>query len=113
MSLFTLIGRVGDGLLLCGTQHDNYEQASLKRQCKQILKSLNNPRHFKVSISADSHYIHYYIDNDICYLTLSEASYPTELAFCYLEDIARTFQYQYGNQVFQYNSSYAAIGFGS
>ena len=36
-------------------------------------------------------FISYLIDNTICYLTLTEKTYPKRLAFLFLEDIAKEF----------------------
>ena len=71
MSLYTLIGRVTDGLLLCGTQSNSNENPHLKRHAKRILKNIESKQE-RVSIKADdSNMYHYYLSYDICYLVLS------------------------------------------
>jgi len=36
--------------------------------------------------------VSYMIDNGICYLTLTEKTYPKRLAFLFLEEISREFE---------------------
>eukprot|EP00599_Poterioochromonas_sp_BG-1_P003808 CAMPEP_0173153314 /NCGR_PEP_ID=MMETSP1105-20130129/12783_1 /TAXON_ID=2985 /ORGANISM="Ochromonas sp., Strain BG-1" /LENGTH=173 /DNA_ID=CAMNT_0014069219 /DNA_START=264 /DNA_END=785 /DNA_ORIENTATION=- len=45
-----------------------------------------------MSIESNPYVFHYLIDNGICYLTLTEKSYPKRLAFLFLEEISREFE---------------------
>lgn len=45
-----------------------------------------------MSIESGQYTFHYMIDNGICYLSLTEKSYPKRLAFLFLEEIAREFE---------------------
>ena len=62
----------------------------------------------------------YLIDNGICYLTLTEKSYPKRLAFLFLEEISRDFETdlkaEYGDEwlrtVETVGRQYAFIKFG-
>lgn len=45
-----------------------------------------------MSIESNAYLFHYMIDNGICYLTLTDKSYPKRLAFLFLEDISREFE---------------------
>mmetsp|Transcript_17967 Transcript_17967/g.22053 ORF Transcript_17967/g.22053 Transcript_17967/m.22053 type:complete len:214 (+) Transcript_17967:43-684(+) len=111
MSLYTLIGRVNDGLLLCGTQSDSNELPNLKRHAKRIIKNIKSKQD-RVSINADNQYrFHYYISYDICYIVLAHKSYPTGLAFCYLEDIEDKFFKTYGDKVYGWDTAYQGIKF--
>ena len=110
MSLFTLIGRVQDGLLLAGSQHDSYELADLKRQAKRILKNIKSSQQ-KVSIDAGNYIFHYLIERDIVYLVLVDSSYPTGLAFTYLHELFETFDAKHGDSVYGFDSPWACISF--
>jgi len=63
-----------------------------KGQAKQLLKKLNPRSTAKMSIESNPYIFHYMIDKGICYLTLTDKSYPKRLAFLFLEDIAREFE---------------------
>ncbi len=77
-------------------------------QAKQILKKLGPRSASKMSIDSNTYIfqsvfiysiiykIHsvscsYMIDNGICYLTLTDKSYPKRLAFLFLEEISKDF----------------------
>lgn len=55
---------------------------------------------------------HYIIDNDVCYLTLVDKSYPKKLAFQYLEELQREFYSLYGHDIEKATRPYAFIKFG-
>lgn len=63
-----------------------------KQQAKQLLKRLNPRSTSKMSIESGQYTFHYMIDNGICYLSLTERTYPKRLAFLFLEEIAREFE---------------------
>lgn len=93
--LLTFVGRISDGLPLVAsfapTQESLEEQ---KKQAKEIMRNLNtNGRSVaKMSIETTSSKIfHYLLQENICYLTLTEQSYPKRLAFLYLDEISDAF----------------------
>ena len=55
---------------------------------------------------------HYMIDTDVCYLTLTEKSYPKKLAYQYLEELQSEFVNLYGSQIQTVSRPYAFIKFG-
>lgn len=55
----------------------------------------------------------YDIENDVCYLTLCDASYPKKLAHAFLEEIKKEFDIQYGAEVRAATRPYAFIKFGT
>jgi len=73
-----------------------------KSQAKQLLKKLNTKSTAKMSIESNPYVFHYTIDKGICYLTLTDKSYPKRLAFLFLDDISREFeldlQAEYGEE---------------
>lgn len=111
MSLFTLIGRVQDGLLLTGSQHDSNQLSDLKRQAKRIIKNIKSNQD-RVSIDAANYCFHYLISYDIVYLVLVDSSYPTGLAFSYLSELNQQFYQKYGDTVYQFDSPWACNAFG-
>jgi len=64
-----------------------------KNQAKDILRGVGGGRSTaKMSIDTSGKLIfHYLIRDNICYLTLTEQSYPKRLGFLYLEEIADAF----------------------
>lgn len=93
--LLTFVARLSDGLPLVAS----FAQTSInldvqKKQAKDVLRNLNsNGRSVsKMSIeTTDQKVFHYLIQQNICYLTLTEHSYPKRLAFLYLEEVADAF----------------------
>lgn len=91
------IARVIDGLILVASMDHasnsgNDRMEAFKSQAKQLLKKLNPRSTAKMSIESNPYIFHYMIDNGICYLTLTEKSYPKRLAFLFLEEIGRDFE---------------------
>lgn len=91
--VLTFVARVSDGLPLvtsfAPTQESFDEQ---KKQAKDIFRGLSSRSVAKMSIETTSSTIfHYLIKEGICYLTLTEKSYPKRLAFLYLEEISDVF----------------------
>ena len=93
------IARVTDGLILVASMEHASSSAGggdrmevFKNQAKQILKKLNPRSTAKMSIDSNPYIFHYMIDNGICYLTLTDKSYPKRLAFMFLDEISREFE---------------------
>ena len=96
--LLTFIARTSDGLpLVANTAPDSTSGVTQehKDQAKDILRGLGGTHHSasKMSIDTSNRLIFHYLvrDNSLCYLTLTEQSYPKRLAFLYLEEIADAF----------------------
>lgn len=91
------IARVTDGLILVASmEHSssagNDRMEMYKNQAKQLLKKLNPRSTAKMSIESSPYLFHYMIEHGICYLTLTDKSYPKRLAFLFLEEISREFE---------------------
>ena len=67
----------------------------------------------RASLESGAFTFHYIIDNDVCYLTLVERSYPKKLAYQYLEELQREFSSLYGREIEQAKRPYAFIKFGT
>lgn len=91
--LLTFVARVSDGMPLVASfapTQDNFDEQ--KKQAKDIFRGLSGRSVAKMSIETTSSTIfHYLIKDSICYLTLTEGSYPKRLAFLYLEEVADAF----------------------
>lgn len=91
--LLTFVARVSDGMPLVASfapTQENFDEQ--KKQAKDIFRGLSGRSVAKMSIETTSSTIfHYLIKDSICYLTLTERSYPKRLAFLYLEEVADAF----------------------
>mmetsp|Transcript_18319 Transcript_18319/g.19087 ORF Transcript_18319/g.19087 Transcript_18319/m.19087 type:complete len:228 (+) Transcript_18319:30-713(+) len=90
------IARVTDGLILVASMEHSSTAPSdkmdlFKNQAKQILKKLTPRSAAKMSIESNPYIFHYLISDGICYLTLTDKTYPKRLAFLFLEEISRDF----------------------
>jgi len=94
--LITFVARLSDGLpLVANTAPDAGTAVNQdhKNQAKDILRGLGGTRSAaRMSIDTNNNLIfHYLLRDTLCYLTLTEQSYPKRLAFLYLEEIADAF----------------------
>lgn len=90
------IARAADGLILVASMEHSAAGSSdkmelYKNQAKQLLKKLAPREASKMSIESNSYVFHYVIDKGICYLALTDKSYPKRLAFLFLEEISKDF----------------------
>ena len=94
---FTLITRITDGLVLCGsgatpygTGIENIEK--YKHQARQITSSLDNSRgNSKMMIDSGDFYFSLLLDQNICYSVLTDRNYPNKLSFAFLDDVKNEF----------------------
>ena len=96
------IARVTDGLILVASMEAPGSGARgggggdkmdlFKNQAKQLLKKLSQQSTARMSIESNPYIFHYVIENGICYLALTDKSYPKRLAFLFLEEIAKEFE---------------------
>ena len=116
MVLLTMIARVADGLPLAASVQDDEESGKnmiqYQTQAKQIFKRLSQSSPNRCTIDSGAYFFHYIIVNDVCYLVLTEKSFPKRTAFTYLEDLQNEFDVQYGNRVSTVQRPYAFIEFG-
>uniref|UniRef100_A0A674MCM3 Vesicle-trafficking protein SEC22b n=1 Tax=Takifugu rubripes TaxID=31033 RepID=A0A674MCM3_TAKRU len=119
MILLTMIARVADGLPLAASIQED-EQVSMKSgrdlqqyqsQAKQLFRKLNAQSPDRCTLEAGDVNFHYMIAQGVCYLLLSEASFPKKMAFAYLEDLHTEFFDQYGRRVPTVTRPYSFIEF--
>jgi len=91
--LLTFVARLSDGLPLVASYAQTTENLDEQKwQAKEILRNLDSRSVAKMSIeTSGSKIFHYLIQQNTCYLTLAEQSYPKRLAFIYLEEVADEF----------------------
>jgi len=115
MPRMTLLSRVSDGLPLAASMEDekdkDKELDGLKAQAKRIVKHLTSSNPTQVSADARSAIFHYINAGGVCYLCLTDRSYPKRLAFNYLEELQREFVSKYDGQVESASRPYAFIKF--
>ncbi|KAG5437435.1 hypothetical protein PCANB_000866 [Pneumocystis canis] len=96
----TIIARVTDGLPLCASVDDKHSEIELqeqKQRSKIIFRKLTANSEIRASIESGQYFLHYFIDNNVCYLCICDKSYPRKLAFSYLDEISKEFWKTYGN----------------
>ncbi|KYQ94279.1 hypothetical protein DLAC_04578 [Tieghemostelium lacteum] len=95
-----MLCRVSDGLMLSesmDSQEQNIEQ--YRNQAKAIFNKLTRVSEKAVTYDTDKFYFAYLIENDVCYLTFCDKSYPKKLAFHFLEELFKEFDAVYGPEV--------------
>jgi len=114
MPKLTIIARVSDGLPLAASMEDDKYHRDLdvyKNQAKRIFKQLSVSSPARLSIESGSEIFHYIIDSGVCYLVLTERSYPKRLAYNYLEELQKEFNLLYATEVDAATRPYAFIKF--
>lgn len=74
--------------------------------------AVEKPHNSRMSVDSGHFVFHYMIDADVCYLTLTEKSYPKKLAYQYLDELHSEFINLYGTQIQAVSRPYAFIKFG-
>ncbi|KAM0797636.1 vesicle transporter SEC22 [Usnea florida] len=95
----TQIARI-DGLLLAATVDDEQAETELadpKANAKMVVRRLNRNSEPQASIEAGKYTLHYMIQDQLCFLTICDHSYPRKLAFTYLSDVATEFTTTYSS----------------
>jgi len=82
-----------------------------RAQAKKLIKSLNRKSPSRMSVETGPYYFCYIIENEVCFLTLFEKSYPKKLAINFLEELHREFDIQFGAEVNSTKRPYAFIKF--
>uniref|UniRef100_A0A3Q1F4U6 SEC22 homolog B, vesicle trafficking protein b n=2 Tax=Acanthochromis polyacanthus TaxID=80966 RepID=A0A3Q1F4U6_9TELE len=115
MVLLTMIARLADGLPLAASMQEDEQLGrdlqQYQSQAKQLFRKLNEQSPTRCTLEAGSMAFHYFIEKGVCYLVLSEASFPKKLAFAYLEDLQAEFHEQHGKKVPTVSRPYSFIEF--
>lgn len=114
MPNFTIIYRVYKPLILVESME--YDESSsdykYKKQAKSLLERVSKGSEKTGILTTGDCYFLYLIENGICYMTLCDQSYPKKLAYSYLEEIKKEFDYAHGRDVAEAKRPYAFERFG-
>ncbi|KAG7160100.1 Vesicle-trafficking protein SEC22b-like 1 [Homarus americanus] len=113
-ALCTVVGRLGDGLVMAASMDDDTGAARLiepQARAKQLLKKLHYTSPPRASLDAPPHVLHYLIQLDVIYIAICEKSTSQERAFTFLQQVAQEFFTQYGDRVKQATRPYSFIEF--
>ncbi|OAO12505.1 vesicle-trafficking protein SEC22b [Blastocystis sp. ATCC 50177/Nand II] len=95
MFFLTSIGRVTDGLIFVTSMLSTVEAGrdidSYKDESKRVLKSLSSNSAAQMQLMSGDLCFSYIIDENMCFLTLTEKNMSKRIIFSYLEDIKNTF----------------------
>ncbi|KAJ2351751.1 SNAP receptor [Coemansia erecta] len=98
----TIIARVADGLPLAASMDDEQAESELagyKSQAKAIFKKLNAQAEPRCTIESGPYYLHYLLDQGVCFLCICDKAFPRKAAFSYLDELGREFNMSYGSEV--------------
>eukprot|EP00735_Rhodelphis_limneticus_P012025 TRINITY_DN51_c0_g1::TRINITY_DN51_c0_g1_i1::g.14772::m.14772 TRINITY_DN51_c0_g1::TRINITY_DN51_c0_g1_i1::g.14772 ORF type:complete len:209 (+),score=33.37,sp/Q94AU2/SEC22_ARATH/45.81/1e-58,Longin/PF13774.1/6.7e-24,Longin/PF13774.1/2.2e+02,Synaptobrevin/PF00957.16/2.5e+03,Synaptobrevin/PF00957.16/1.3e-15,T4SS/PF07996.6/0.026,CRISPR_assoc/PF08798.6/0.06 TRINITY_DN51_c0_g1_i1:87-713(+) len=96
---YTVITRIIDNFPLCASMLEKSELEPLVRQAKFISKNMTNASERRCHIESGNYMFHYILEEGICYLTLTDKSYPKRLALDYLEELHKEFFSLYKNEL--------------
>ena len=83
MPKLTLLSRISDGLPLAASMEDEKDHRELdgyKAQAKKLLKTMSNGAPARVSVESGQSVFHYINQDGVCYMCLTEKSYPKRSA---------------------------------
>lgn len=110
-----MIARVGDGLPLVASMENDDDAGrplnEYQTQAKSIFRKLNQQSPDRCTIESGKLLFHYMIDQNICYLVLTESTFSKKLAFSFLGELKQEFWVQYGNRFQSVTRPYAFIEF--
>lgn len=114
MPVFTLIFRVNKPLILVESMEydENSPEHQHRTQAKKMMEQISKGSDKAGIITSNEYYFLYLIENEICYLTLCDQSYPKKLAYSFLEEIKKEFDVLYGRDVQDAKRPYAFEDFG-
>jgi vesicle transport protein SEC22 len=113
----TLISRLSDGLPLVESIEDGEIQKDFhdyKSQVRAILKTLamnSSDTRCTIEVDGPPFHIHYWIDNGVVYLCLTDKLFPKRLAFSYLDQIGQEFYSKHSREIDTVTRPYAFIHF--
>ena len=117
MVLMTMIARVFDGLpLAASVQEDEQTGKNIleyQNQAKRLFKTLNesSPNRCSLETGNGNFHFHYIIEQQTCFLTLTERGFSKKVAYSFLDDLAAEFHSQYGHKINTATRPYSFIEF--
>ncbi|XP_010537189.1 PREDICTED: 25.3 kDa vesicle transport protein isoform X2 [Tarenaya hassleriana] len=97
MLKLTIVGRVEDGLPLSqdgSSFSGNNSFLFYKKQAEFLLGEISSGSllHPRMTVWVDHHSFHFLLEKNVCFITLSDSSYPRKLAFHFLQDLQMEFE---------------------
>mmetsp|Transcript_15906 Transcript_15906/g.20780 ORF Transcript_15906/g.20780 Transcript_15906/m.20780 type:complete len:226 (+) Transcript_15906:105-782(+) len=89
--LLTQVARASDALPLVATStptHSFNVTTQIQQDAKKLMRSMTAGNPNKMSIVSGDTVFYYMARDNLCFLTLTEDSYPKRMAFLYLEEVA-------------------------
>lgn len=115
MPLFTVIMRLTPPLILAesmDTDSSSQDMDGLRKQAKRLLETIARSGEASAVYTSGNYYFIHITENDVCYLTLCDASYPKKLAYSFLEELKKEFDVQHGAEVAKTKRPFAFELFG-
>merc|ERR1711997_849484 len=82
-----------------------------QNQAKRLFKTLNENSPKICSLETGNFLFHYIIEQQTCFLTLTEKQFSKKTAYSFLEDLAGEFHSQYGHRINTATRPYSFIEF--
>ena len=138
MVLMTMIARVFDGLPLAASVQEDEQTGKYvlnifwslyfatyidfytfrnileyQNQAKRLFKTLNesSPNRCSLETGNGNFHFHYIIEQQTCFLTLTERGFSKKVAYSFLDDLAAEFHSQYGHKINTATRPYSFIEF--
>lgn len=112
-----MIARLADALPLTASVHeDSHIQSGrsmveYQNQAKQLFRRMNTNSPVRGTVETGPYLFHYFIDKDVCYLTMCDQQFSKRTAFSYLEDLSTQFYSEYGTKIHNVARPYSFIEF--
>jgi vesicle transport protein SEC22 len=114
MLYLTIIARISDNLPLAATMVNDNELPNIeqfKQQRKQLLKQLSISAPKQMTVETGSYNFHALTEDGVCYVTLCEKSYSSQLAYSFLHELKKEFTQLYGKDVDKVERPFAFLKF--
>jgi hypothetical protein len=94
------------------TDASGSEMEGLRKQAKKLLETIARSGESSAVYTSGNFYFIHITENDVCYLTLCDGSYPKKLAYSFLEELKKEFDVQHGAEVSKTKRPFAFELFG-
>ncbi|XP_010537187.1 PREDICTED: 25.3 kDa vesicle transport protein isoform X1 [Tarenaya hassleriana] len=118
MLKLTIVGRVEDGLPLSqdgSSFSGNNSFLFYKKQAEFLLGEISSGSllHPRMTVWVDHHSFHFLLEKNVCFITLSDSSYPRKLAFHFLQDLQMEFETFDDTLIKKISKPYSFVKFGN
>ncbi|KAA6398574.1 MAG: putative R-SNARE protein, Sec22-family [Streblomastix strix] len=111
--LTSLIGRLGDGLILAGSMMDDHsiDIEPLKKKAKQLIKKLTESSPKQMAVQDGRYFFYYSIVQNVVFVALCNKAFRQDLAFSFLEDVSRDFLRLYAQSISNASRPYEFVAY--